>query len=225
MLLLGIDIGTSSIKVSVVDAATQQCLASAQFPERERDIISVRPGWAEQSPNQWWDDVQAAILKVHAAGKYHPQDIGAIGISYQMHGLVLVDKQYQVLRNSIIWCDSRAVALGERAFRSIGPDTCLGNLLNSPGNFTAAKLAWVKENEPDTYQRVHQFMLPGDFIALQLTGEVTTTVSALSEGIFWDFRHHRLSEEVCSYFGFDPGLVPAVRPVFSVHGGLCTAVA
>lgn len=225
MLLLGIDIGTSSIKVSVVDAATQACIASAQYPDKERDIISCKPGWAEQSPIQWWEDVQAAIHKVNDTGKYHPADIGAIGISYQMHGLVLVDEQGHVLRNSIIWCDSRAVAIGERAFRTIGPDNCLGNLLNSPGNFTAAKLAWVKENEPDIYARIHRFMLPGDFIALQLTGEATTTVSALSEGVFWDFRHNRLSEEVFSYFGFDQGLVPPVQPVFSAHGFLNAPVA
>jgi len=183
MLLLGIDLGTSSIKVSVVDAGSQACIASAQFPETEVDIISQHPGWAEQSPDQWWEHVKQAILKCHATGLYNPGEIGAIGIAYQMHGLVLVDKEQHVLRNSIIWCDSRAVETGNLAFHSIGEERCLSHLLNSPGNFTASKLAWVKENEPAVYNKTDKIMLPGDFIAMKLTGNCTTTASALSEGI------------------------------------------
>ncbi|RYZ49114.1 MAG: carbohydrate kinase, partial [Sphingobacteriales bacterium] len=148
MLLLGLDIGTSSVKASVVDAATQQCIASTQFPESESGITSLHPGWAEQAPGMWWDHVQSAILKLHAQKKYDPNDITAIGIAYQMHGLVAIDKEQQVLRDSIIWCDSRAVQIGHEAFEKIGKDRCLEHLLNSPGNFTASKLAWVKMNEP-----------------------------------------------------------------------------
>lgn len=225
MLLLGIDVGTSSIKVSVVDADTHQCLASAQYPETETGIVSSQPGWAEQSPEMWWLHVQEAILKAHSTKKYDPKDIGAIGIAYQMHGLVLVDKQQHVLRDSIIWCDSRAVAIGNTAFRSIGEKACLSRLLNSPGNFTASKLAWVKENEPGVYGQAAAFMLPGDFIAMKLTGDITTTPSALSEGICWDFAKDQLSEDVFSYFGFDKALVPAVRNVFAEHGLLKESVA
>src|SRR5687767_13655111 len=174
MLLLGIDLGTSSIKVSVVDAETQQCIASAHYPETETPIISPQPGWAEQSPEQWWEHVVNAILKVNAGFQYSSRDIGAIGISYQMHGLVCVDKEQQPLRNSIIWCDSRAVETGNKAFKKIGKKKCLSHLLNSPGNFTASKLAWVKEHEPEVYEKIHQIMLPGDFIAMKLTGEITT---------------------------------------------------
>src|SRR5471030_2329301 len=144
MLVLGIDVGTSSVKVSVVNAATQQCIASAQYPETESGITSLQPGWAEQSPEMWWLHVQEAILKVHAGKQYDPKDIGAIGIAYQMHGLVLIDKDQKVLRDAIIWCDSRAVEIGNEAFHSIGEEKCLSSLLNSPGNFTASKLAWVK---------------------------------------------------------------------------------
>ena len=214
MLLLGIDVGTSSIKVSVVDGATQRCIASAQFPDTEAEIISHQTGWAEQSPDKWWEDVKAAIKKANATGKYNPQDIGAIGIAYQMHGLVLLDREGKVLRNSIIWCDSRAVAYGDKAFSTIGEDKCLSCLLNSPGNFTASKLAWVKENEPEIFQRIDKIMLPGDFIAQRLTTTVTTTPSALSEGIFWDFKANDISEYVLSHFDFDRNVIAPVKNFF-----------
>ena len=194
MLLLGIDLGTSSIKVSVVDASTQKCLVSAQYPESESPITSKRKGWAEQSPAQWWADTKQAILKAHASRKYNPQNIAAIGIAYQMHGLVVIDKNQQVLRDSIIWCDSRAVETGNNAFEKLGVEYCMSCLLNSPGNFTASKLSWVKENEPSTYQKIEKILLPGDYLALQLTGDVTTTPSALSEGILWDFKSNNLSK-------------------------------
>ncbi len=220
MLLLGIDIGTSSIKVSVVDANTQQCIVSAQYPETESGITSLQQGWAEQSPDMWWQHVQKAILQVNASKKYNPKDIAAIGIAYQMHGLVLIDKQQKVLRDSIIWCDSRAVSIGNKAFQAIGETKCLSALLNSPGNFTASKLAWVKENEPHIYSNIHQVLLPGDFIAMKFTGETTTTVSALSEGIFWDFAKQELSKDVFQYFGFDTALIPPIKNVFEPHGTL-----
>lgn len=182
MLLLGIDIGTSSVKVSVLDAVSQNAITSAQFPEEEAEIISLQPGWAEQSPELWWEHTQQAIAACNQSGKYNPKDIAAIGIAYQMHGLVLVDQNQKVLRNSIIWCDSRAVETGNAAFEAIGEEKSLSHLLNSPGNFTASKLAWVKENEPEKYAAINMVMLPGDFIAMKLTGEITTSVSALSEG-------------------------------------------
>ncbi|NOT94325.1 xylulokinase [Ferruginibacter sp.] len=225
MLLLGIDLGTSSIKVSVTDAANGNILASAQYPEKETEVIALQPGWAEQSPEEWWHNVQQAILKANAQKKYDPADIKAIGISYQMHGLVLVDKDQNVLRNSIIWCDSRAVELGNKAFDSIGHEKCLSHLLNSPGNFTASKLAWVKQNEPEIYNRIDKIMLPGDFIAMKLTGDITTSISALSEGIFWDFQQQQLSEDVFSYYGFSKSVIPAIKDVFSVHGTIKNDIA
>ncbi len=225
MLLLGIDVGTSSIKVSVVDAATQKCIVSAQYPETETGITSLQPGWAEQSPEMWWLHVQEAILKANATKLYDPQDIGAIGIGYQMHGLVLIDKDQKVLRDSIIWCDSRAVQLGNKAFHTIGEERCLSHLLNSPGNFTASKLAWVKANEPDVYAKIDQVLLPGDFIAMKFSGHTTTTISALSEGIFWDFANHSLSKDVFDYYGFDTALIPEIKKVFDIHGLLKKEVA
>lgn len=225
MLLLGIDLGTSSVKVSVVDAETQKSIASVQYPETEVEIISPMPGWAEQSPDQWWEDVQQAILKCNATNTYDPKDISSIGIAYQMHGLVLIDKDQNVLRNSIIWCDSRAVKIGEHAFKDIGEHKCLSHLLNSPGNFTASKLAWVKENEPAVYDKINKAMLPGDFIAMKFTGECTTTNSALSEGILWDFKEDKISIDVLKYFGFDENIFPIIHPLFSSHGNIKASVA
>jgi xylulokinase len=225
MLLLGIDLGTSSIKVSVVDAETQQWIATAQHPDKEVEITCLQTGWAEQSPETWWQNIKDAIKKLNATGKFNPKDIAAIGIAYQMHGLVLVDKHQKVLRNSIIWCDSRSVEIGNMAFEKIGERISLDRLLNSPGNFTASKLAWVKRNEPGIYEQSDKMMLPGDFAAMKLTGEITTTSSALSEGIFWDFENDGISKDVMNYFGFGAQIIPDIRPVFSSHGNLSQAIA
>lgn len=224
-LLLGIDIGTSFIKVAVLDADTRQAIAEAQFPETEELIISPKPGWAEQSPDQWWENVKQAILKCNNTGLYNPADIAAIGIAYQMHGLVLIDDKGHVIRNSIIWSDSRTIEIGRKAFREIGEEYCLSHFLNAPGNFTASKLAWVKQNEPELYQRIDKVLLPGDFIAYKFSGETTTTPSALSEGVFWDFTSESLSGKILTYFGFCKEFFPAIQPVFSTHGTLGKTVA
>jgi xylulokinase len=225
MLLLGIDVGTSSIKVSLVDSQTQQSVASAQFPDTESEITSVQPGWAEQSAEMWWDHVQQAIKRLGNNNPINLADVGAIGIAYQMHGLVVVDKQQKVLRDSIIWCDSRAIPYGDKAFQAIGEETSLSHLLNSPGNFTAAKLAWVKENQPDLYAAIDKVMLPGDYIAMKLTGDITTSSSALSEGVFWDFQNDSLSDDIMDFFQFERSFIPEVKPVFSEHGYVLKQVA
>ena len=225
MLFLGIDLGTSSIKVSVIDGETQQVKASVQYPDTENPVICLQTGWAEQSPDTWWEHVQQAILRANTSNTYDPKDIGAIGIAYQMHGLVIIDAEQKSLRNSIIWCDSRAVPYGDKAFDEIGKKKSLSHLLNSPGNFTASKLAWVKENEPAVFERAYKVMLPGDFIAMKLTGDITTSISALSEGIFWDFKKEKLSKDVFSYYGFDKKIIPQINPVFSPHGYVSKPVA
>jgi xylulokinase len=225
MLLLGLDIGTSSIKVAIVDAQTQQTIVTVQYPDTETPITSLQKGWAEQSPNDWWEHAKLAIQKAHATNLYQASEIGAIGIAYQMHGLVCIDQQGHLLRDSIIWCDSRAVELGNQAFDSIGHEQALSHLLNSPGNFTASKLAWVKQHEPDVYNKIAQIMLPGDYIALQLTGNATTSISSLSEGIFWDFQSKSLSEDVFNYYGLDKNHIPVIQNVFSEHGLVSASVA
>ena len=225
MLLLGIDLGSSSVKASVMDGDLGECLVSAFYPEKEMEIIAHKSGWAEQEPMEWWKNLKAAISYcTHALGN-RKEAIGAIGISYQMHGLVTVDKDLNPLRPSIIWCDSRAVSIGGKALNALGKEFCLSHLLNSPGNFTAAKLAWVKENEPDLFSRLHKIMLPGDFIAMKMTGEVRTSFTGLSEGIFWDFINNGVSEELMNYFGFDMDLLPEAVPSFSVQGRLSHTMA
>jgi xylulokinase len=225
MLLLGIDIGTSFIKASVVDVSSQQSIAAAQYPETEMPITSLQPGWAEQSPDIWWEHTVMVLRKLVSSGGFNPDDIKAIGISYQMHGLVLIDKNKKILRDSIIWCDSRAVEIGNTARDAIGNEICSSCLLNSPGNFTASKLKWVKENEPLVYDKIDKVMLPGDFIAMKLTGNITTTSSALSEGIFFDFSTNTISKNVLEYFGFENSFIPDIQPVFSNHGTILPAIA
>ncbi len=226
MFLLGYDVGSSSVKASLVDAETGKCVASAFYPKTEAPIISKQPGWAEQDPALWLGNLKLATADVLSqASAVNPNDIKAIGISYQMHGLVCVDKDLNVLRPAIIWCDSRAVPYGQKAWEQLGKDYCLPHLLNSPGNFTAAKLAWVKENEPEVYKRIWKVMLPGDYIAMRLTGVTCTTVSGLSEGIFWDFAANRPSEELLDYFGFDDTILAPVKPTFGVQGTLTETAA
>lgn len=220
MLTLGYDLGSSSIKASIVDTDTGKCIASAFYPEQEMPISAPRTGWAEQDPEMWWKYALMATKDVLRNPSVDPDAVAAIGISYQMHGLVLVDKDHKPLRPSIIWCDSRAVEIGDNAFDTIGNEKCLSSLLNSPGNFTASKLAWVKENEPEIYKKIHKIMLPGDYLAMRLTGEICITPSGLSEGIFWDFNKNEVSSTVMDHFGIDPALIPEVVPVFSTQGRL-----
>lgn len=225
MLLLGIDLGTSSIKISVVDHESQKTLATVSYPEEESPIHSPEAGWAEQDPNMWWEHIQIGIRKAHASGAYNPADIKCIGIAYQMHGLVLLDADGNALRNSIIWCDSRAVPIGQQAFRDLGEQAILRTHLNSPGNFTASKFKWVKENEPEIYQKTKHLLLPGDFVSYRLTGEYCTTNSALSEGVLWDFSTNSVSKTILDHYELDATVIPAIHPVFADHGRILPTIA
>lgn len=223
--LLGFDVGSSSVKASLVDADSGVCVASAFYPEKEAPIKAVKAGWAEQDPQMWWDNAKLGLRRVMADAGVSGDDVKAIGISYQMHGLVCVDKDLQVLRPSIIWCDSRAVPYGGKAFEELGQEKCLSHLLNSPGNFTAAKLAWVKHNEPEVFDKIYKIMLPGDYIAMRLSGVVNTTISGLSEGMFWDFRNKETAGFLLDYFGFDESLIADIVPTFSVQAEVSASVA
>ena len=220
MYLLGYDIGSSTIKAALVDAQTHQRVAVAQYPETDMDMISRQSGWAEQQPEIWWQNVCIVTRRLLKQSGVKSSEVKAIGIGYQMHGLILVDKDQHVLRPSIIWCDSRAVAIGNQAYREIGQEECIRSLLNSPGNFTASKLKWVKDNEPEIYQKIDKIMLPGDFIAMQMTGEVNTTVSGLSEAILWDFQKNTVADHLMDYYGFEKDLLPDIVPTFSEQGRL-----
>ena len=218
--LLGLDIGSSSVKASLIDAENGLLVGSTTSPASEMPMQAPEPGWAEQNPEMWWDNVVASVQEIVTRYKIEPDEVAAIGISYQMHGLVCIDKDQQVLRPSIIWCDSRAVAIGNKAFETLGSDFCLSSLLNSPGNFTASKLSWVQQNEPDVYKKIDKIMLPGDYIAMRLTGEINTTNSGLSEGIFFDYKKQTISDELLQHYNIDKSLIPEVVPTFAIQGEL-----
>ncbi len=218
MYLLGYDIGSSSIKAALINASTNQEVLVVQYPNAELDMIARQSGWAEQQPEVWWQAVCMATRQLLGQSGVEGQLIKGIGISYQMHGLVLIDNDLNTLRPSIIWCDSRAVSIGEMAFQELGKDWCLQNCLNSPGNFTASKLKWVKDNEPEIYERIYKILLPGDYIAMKLTGNVNTTISGLSEAILWDFKEGKVSQDILDYYGFSAELLPEIIPTFSQQG-------
>ena len=223
--LLGFDVGSSSVKASLVNADSGKCVASAFYPEKEAPIMAAKAGWAEQNPDSWWEYAKLSLKKIMADAGVTGDEIKAVGISYQMHGLVCVDKDLNVLRPSIIWCDSRAVPYGEKAFNDLGADKCLTHLLNSPGNFTASKLAWVKENEPELFSKIYKVMLPGDYLAMRLSGVANTTVSGLSEGMFWDFKENKVADFLLDYYGFDSSLIADIVPTFAVQSEVCAAAA
>ena len=223
--LLGFDVGSSSVKASLVDIDNGQCAASAFYPETEAPIKAINSGWAEQDPVMWWHNAKLALKKIMAETGCKGEDIQGIGISYQMHGLVCVDKDLKPLRDSIIWCDSRAVPYGEKAFNKLGAEYCLSHLLNSPGNFTAAKLAWVREKEPQLFEQIYKIMLPGDYLAMKLSGKANTTISGLSEGIFWDFKERKVSEPLLNTFGINKDMIADIVPTFGIQSNVSAEAA
>lgn len=222
---LGIDVGSSSVKVSLLNITDGTCAASAFYPAEEMPITAIRSGWAEQDPQEWWNNTKLALSTVLKEAQVSKKAIKGVGISYQMHGLVALDKEGNVVRPSIIWADSRAVEIGDKAFEELGADYCLNNCLNSPGNFTASKLKWVKENEPEKFESIHKIMLPGDYIAYRLTGEMQTTISGLTEGIMWNFKRNELATELLEYYGFSSNLIPVVVDTFSEQAGISANIA
>jgi xylulokinase len=223
--LLGIDIGSSSIKTALLNVDTGEPAASAFSPSDEMPMISTQPGFAEQDPELWWNELINSLALLRKKHAFRGEDIAAIGISYQMHGLVCIDKNNKPVRNSIIWCDSRAVEIGNNAFKSLGESYCLSNLLNSPGNFTASKLKWVKDNEPEVFNRVHKILLPGDYIALKLTGEPVTTIPGLSEGIMWNYPNNKVATELLDQYGISKSVLSDVVNTFSEQGRLSSSAA
>ncbi|WP_347053338.1 xylulokinase [Flavobacterium olei] len=218
MYYIGYDIGSSSVKAAIVEAETGKKIIVLNEPQNEMEIVSVHADWAEQDPEMWWEYICKATKRAIREANIDASKIVGVGISYQMHGLVIVDQARKALRNSIIWCDSRAVEIGNQAYTEIGQEKCMEHLLNSPGNFTASKLKWVKENEPEVYKRIYKYMLPGDYIALKLTGEVTTTKNGLSEGMLWDYKENKVANWLLEYYGIDTSLTPNIVENFTNQG-------
>lgn len=220
MYYIGYDIGSSSVKVALVEAETGKKIVVLNEPQNEMEIVSLHPDWAEQDPEIWWQYISLGTKRAIKEANIDPAMITGIGISYQMHGLVIVDKNCNPLRNSIIWCDSRAVEIGNKAFSELGEERCATHLLNSPGNFTASKLKWVKENEPEIYQKVYKYMLPGDYIAYKLTGAITTTKNGLSEGMLWDYKENKVADWLLDYYGIDQSMTPTIVDNFTNQGAV-----
>ncbi|MFZ1525846.1 MAG: FGGY family carbohydrate kinase [Saprospiraceae bacterium] len=225
MFSIGYDIGSSSVKASIVKIDSGNVVAIGKYPESEMHMEAKNPGWAEQDPEMWWECICILTKTLLTKNNIDPQQILSIGIGYQMHGLVLVDKNHQVVRPSIIWCDSRSAQIGEQALRDLGSDYCLGHLLNSPGNFTASKLKWVKDNEPEIFDKIHKWMLPGDFVSMKFTNEINSTVSGYSEGMFWDFKNNSPANKLLVYYGIPKAIMPELVDTFSIHGRVTTTAA
>jgi len=215
---IGLDIGSSSVKVAIVKAETGEKVLSLHEPQNEMEIKSLHDDWAEQNPDLWWKYVRVALKRALKDSNIEASKITSIGISYQMHGLVIVDEKGTVLRDAIIWCDSRAVSIGNEAFKTLGAEICSTKFLNSPANFTASKLKWVKENEPDIYKKIHYYMLPGDYIAYKLTGSIATTKNGLSEGILWNYQTNTIASELLEYYGIPVALTPRIIDNFTNQG-------
>jgi xylulokinase len=214
MYYLGLDIGSSSVKAALVEISSGKSIGVVQEPSEEMSMFAQKNGWAEQKPEDWWLHTCNAIARLKQQYNVSRTQIKGIGISYQMHGLVLVDKSGKVLRKSIIWCDSRAVDIGNNAFKEIGEDVCTTHLLNSPANFTASKLKWVQQHEPEIYNQIYKFMLPGDYIAFKFSNKINTTISGLSEGIFWDFKKQKIADFLLDSYGINTSLVPDIVDTF-----------
>lgn len=218
--LLGYEIGSDKVKAALINADTNKVIAQEEAPDGEMKIHSHQKGWAEQEPKDWWKKLCKCTKKLIKKTAILPSEIVSIGIAYQMHGLVLLDEDNKPLRSSIIWCDNRAVRIGDDALFDLGMNYCFTNLLNSPGNFTASKLKWIQDNEPQLFEKIHKIMLPGDYIAYKLTGQVSTTISALSEGVFWNFKERKISKELLDYFGFDESIIPKICKTIEHQGEL-----
>ena len=225
MYFLGYDLGSSSVKAALFDIKTHKVIASASYPPQEMKISSPYPGWAEQDPEEWWQNVIQVTRLLMSQVPSEKHKVQGIGISYQMHGLIVLDKNRQILRPAIIWCDSRATIQGEKLYKSLGATYCQQRLLNAPGNFTAAKLSWIRENEPEIFGQIDTIMLPGDFLAFKLTGEIFTTISGLSEGTFWDFENHEPAEKLLNCVQGSGEILPKLTDTFGLQGNLTTKAA
>ncbi len=217
---IGYDLGSSSVKAALLDVTTGKPVASSFSPVVEMRIHAPHAGFAEQEPETWWKELIEATRLLKNKVPFEKNEIAAIGISYQMHGLVCIDSNHEPLRPAIIWCDSRAVDIGNNAFDQLGHNYCLEHFLNSPGNFTASKLKWVKDHEPEIYKKIFRVLLPGDFLALKMTGEAVTTISGLSEGIFWDYKEKSVARSLLDFYGIDQRLLAPIVPTFGEQGKL-----
>lgn len=220
--LLGIDIGTSGTKTVLFDEAGNT-IASAlgEYPLYQPNV-----GWAEQDPEDWWKATFSTIKAVLGKSGVNPSDVKGVGLSGQMHGAVLLDKDNQVLRKAIIWCDQRSSAECDQITSIIGKERLIEITANPAlTGFTASKVMWVKNNEPEIFEKVKKILLPKDYIRFKLTGEFATEVSDASGMQFMDIPKRKWSSEVLDKLGIDKGLLGDVYESQEVSGKVHKAAA
>jgi xylulokinase len=218
---LGIDVGTSGTRAVIVgdDGAV---LASGT--EEHANFASPQPGWAEQDPRDWWRAAALAVQKALKASGLKADSVAAVGFSGQMHGAVLLDEKDEVIRPALIWCDQRTEAQSRELERTFGLDRLIQLTSNPPlTNFTLTKLLWVREHEPESWQRVRKIMLPKDYVRLRLTGESAIDVADASGTLMLDVAHRTWSLEVLSKTGIDLNLLPKLFESQEVCGRLSGA--
>jgi xylulokinase len=203
--LLGLDIGTSGVKALIMDEKAEKITTSTvEYP-----LKTPKVNWAEQEPTDWWNGTVEAIKQVINKSSVDPKGIKGIGLSGQMHGLVALDKEYKVLRPAILWCDQRTGKQCQYITEKIGAERLI-DLVSNPAltGFTAGKLIWVRENEPEIYEKIYKILLPKDYIRFRLTGEFATEVSDASGTLFLDVKKRKWSDELLDELDIDKDILP-----------------
>jgi xylulokinase len=218
--VLGIDVSTTATKAVLVDeAGAVRAIGTADY-----DFLSPRPLWSEQRPELWWDGTQVAVRAALSGAGVRAEDVAAVGLTGQMHGLVLLDRDEQVLRPAILWNDQRTAAECELIRQLVGPE----RLIQITGNdaltgFTAPKLVWVRDHEPEVWARVAHVLLPKDYVRLKLTGVHAVDVADGAGTLLFDLAQRTWSPEVTGALGIDPAWLPPTFEGPAVTGALSAA--
>ena len=224
--LLGIDLGTTGVKAALFAADDGRVVSSAFV---EYPLYHPQPGWAEQHPADWWQATLTAIrvcLAEGAVGGVQPPDVAGVGLSGQMHGVVLLDEQGQVLRPCIIWADQRSEAEARWMTERVGAARLI-ELVSNPAltGFSAPKLLWIRDNEPELFARARTMLLPKDYIRYRLTGTMAMEISDAAGTCLLNVKEGEWSREVLAAIEVDPSLLPPVVPSDAVSGTITEAVA
>jgi xylulokinase len=216
MYWLGIDVGTGGTRALLVD---EKGKVRHTFTAAHEDIQMERPLWAEQHPENWWEAAQKAIRGVIAASGVSGKSVQGVGLSGQMHGLVLLDESDRVIRPALIWCDQRSQAQVDALNASIGKETVLACIANPVlTGFTLPKLLWVRDNEPELFAHVRKILLPKDYLRLRLTGEYASDVSDASGTALFDVVGRRWSKEFAERLELSTKILPTVFESHEICG-------
>jgi xylulokinase len=216
MYWLGVDVGTGGSRALLVDANGR---VRYSFVAPHEEMRMLKPLWAEQEPEDWWRASQLAIQGVLKQAKADGGAINGIGLSGQMHGLVLLDEKHSVIRPALIWCDQRSQRQVDEINAAAGPETVLRATANPVlTGFTLPKLLWVKDNEPEKYSRIKRVLLPKDFVRFKLTGEFITDVSDASGTALFDVLRRKWSDEMIGILHLDKSILPEALESSAIAG-------